>query len=195
MSGEITPQNSQNPQNTPNDTLTERQRLFVEAYCGVALGNASEAARRAGYSPKTANEQGARLLADVSIRAAVEQRMREIRGAMGAEEVIQRLSDIARLDTLSFADIDPSGRATINLNYVRAAGLGHLVKGVKFDKYGNQVVDWHDPVRALESLGKLHKLFVDKVEQQTETRLVVEFEEPLTQDANSEDPDAPDSEE
>ena len=47
-------------------------QLFVLAYVGAAMGNASEAARQAGYSPKSANVQGAKLMARQEIVQAVE---------------------------------------------------------------------------------------------------------------------------
>ena len=40
--------------------LNERQKRFAEAY--LETGNASEAARRAGYSERGANGVGSRLL-------------------------------------------------------------------------------------------------------------------------------------
>ena len=46
--------------------MTTKQQRFVEEYL-IDL-NATQAAIRAGYSAKTANEQGARLLANVSVR-------------------------------------------------------------------------------------------------------------------------------
>jgi phage terminase small subunit len=49
--------------------LTPKQRRFVDEYL-VDL-NATQAAIRAGYSARTANEQGARLLANASIVAAI----------------------------------------------------------------------------------------------------------------------------
>lgn len=49
--------------------LTPRQRAFVEAYL-VSL-NAADAARQAGYSPKTANREGSRLLSNVDVQAAI----------------------------------------------------------------------------------------------------------------------------
>lgn len=49
--------------------MTPKQQRFVEEYL-VDL-NATQAAIRAGYSKKTANEQAARLLANVSVQAAV----------------------------------------------------------------------------------------------------------------------------
>ena len=50
--------------------LTDKQRRFVDEYL-VDL-NATQAAIRAGYSAKTANEQGAQLLAKLSVREAVD---------------------------------------------------------------------------------------------------------------------------
>lgn len=50
--------------------LSAKQRAFVTEY--LVDGNATQAAIRAGYSPKTAQEQGSRLLSKVIVREAVE---------------------------------------------------------------------------------------------------------------------------
>lgn len=50
-------------------SLTPRQQRFVDEYL-IDL-NATQAATRCGYSAKTAKQQGARLLTNVDIRAAV----------------------------------------------------------------------------------------------------------------------------
>lgn len=49
--------------------LKGKQQRFVDEYL-IDL-NATQAAIRAGYSEKTANEQAARLLANVSIKEAI----------------------------------------------------------------------------------------------------------------------------
>ena len=49
--------------------LTPKQESFVEEYL-IDL-NATQAAIRSGYSEKTANEQGSRLLANVKVAAEV----------------------------------------------------------------------------------------------------------------------------
>lgn len=49
-----------------DDGLTDQQRSFVAEY--LKDNNATQAAIRAGYSKKTANEQGARLLAKLVLR-------------------------------------------------------------------------------------------------------------------------------
>lgn len=54
--------------------LNEKQRRFVEAYAGEAAGNATTAARLAGYSGNTKSLQaaGSRLLSNVMIIQALE---------------------------------------------------------------------------------------------------------------------------
>ena len=54
--------------------VTERERRFVEAYTGQAAGNATGAAKIAGYSPKSARHQASRLLTKRNIREAIEER-------------------------------------------------------------------------------------------------------------------------
>lgn len=56
--------------------LTERQKRFVELY----NGNATEAARLAGYAPKNAGLTGSRLLKNPRIRKALEERLKKVDG-------------------------------------------------------------------------------------------------------------------
>lgn len=56
--------------------MNQRQLLFCEAY--LASGNAAEAARKAGYSPKTARSIGQRLLTNVDIMQYLAERNAEI---------------------------------------------------------------------------------------------------------------------
>lgn len=76
--------------------LTEKQRRFVDYY--VETGNASEAARRAGYSEKTAGWIGQENLQKPTIKAAVDARLRELEGKRiaKADEVLQFLTSILR---------------------------------------------------------------------------------------------------
>ena len=55
--------------------LTEKQQRFVDEYL-IDL-NATQAAIRAGYSVKTANEQGSQNLAKLSIQQAIAEQMAE----------------------------------------------------------------------------------------------------------------------
>lgn len=85
--------------------LTEKQKRFVEEYL-VDL-NATQAAIRAGYSPKTANEQGARLLVNVSIQQALQKAMkdREQRTVVTADRVVQELWNIVTADANDIVEL------------------------------------------------------------------------------------------
>ena len=78
--------------------LTDRQARFCEEYL-IDL-NATQAAIRAGYSEKTANEQGARLLANVSVQEKIAELKAERakRTEMTQDSVIQELAAVARAE-------------------------------------------------------------------------------------------------
>jgi len=74
--------------------LTPRQERFVAEYL-VDL-NATQAAIRAGYSERTAQEQGSRLLSNVKVAAAVAERQTSIAGKLQitAEKVLRDLEEV-----------------------------------------------------------------------------------------------------
>lgn len=78
--------------------LTAKQKLFVKEYL-VDL-NATQAAIRAGYSAKTANEIGAQNLAKLSIQEAIQKGMdkRAAKVEITAEMVLQHWFDVATAD-------------------------------------------------------------------------------------------------
>ena len=80
------------------DKLTQRQEMFCREYL-VDL-NGTQAAIRAGYSPKTANEQATRLLANVSVRSHVQKLMgdRVERVARSADDVLRDLHKIKEVN-------------------------------------------------------------------------------------------------
>lgn len=71
--------------------LTPRQHRFVAEY--VSDLNATRAAIRAGYSSKTANEQGSRLLRNVSVSEAIARAAHRhmLRAEVTVQEVIAGL--------------------------------------------------------------------------------------------------------
>lgn len=75
--------------------LTDKQQSFVNEY--LVDKNATQAAIRAGYSPKTARSQGERLLTNADIRAAVDQGLKRLAEATEteAEWVRRRLREEA----------------------------------------------------------------------------------------------------
>ena len=79
--------------------LTPKQAAFIDAY--IETGNASEAARRAGYSPKTAEAMGRENLQKPTIKEAIAARQAEIRSKRTATvtEVMEFLTSVMRGET------------------------------------------------------------------------------------------------
>lgn len=77
----------------------ERRRRFVEQY--VIHFNAARAAREAGFSVRSASTLGERLLREPAIQEAVvrARSAQSKRAKMTADEVIEELSDVARMET------------------------------------------------------------------------------------------------
>lgn len=92
--------------------MTPKQQRFVEEY--LVDSNATQAALRAGYSPKTANEQSARLLANVSISAAIKAAQTEIAKKLGldAQWVLQRLKVVSDRSVQAVPVLDHEGNET-----------------------------------------------------------------------------------
>ena len=97
----------------PKDDLNPRQRAFVNEYA-VDM-NATRAAAAAGYSERTANEQGCGLLKITKIRAAVDKALaaKAERAEVTANYVIERLK----------VQADAEGPGTTHSGRVRALEL------------------------------------------------------------------------
>jgi len=81
---------------TPASSITERERRFVEHYMGEAAGNATKAARLAGYAKNTAEKQSSRLLGKVGIQHAIAARAQSDPAVWAREERQQFWTDVAR---------------------------------------------------------------------------------------------------
>lgn len=103
--------------------LTNKQRVFIDEY--VKCFNASEAARRAGYSEKTARQIGQENLSKPDIKTEIQERMKEIH--MSADEALSLQADIARGDITKF--FTPLGN--LDFNKLMESGNGRLVKKIK----------------------------------------------------------------
>lgn len=76
--------------------MTDKQKRFCDEY--LIDCNATQAAIRAGYSKKTANEQGNRLLANVSVKAYIDERLEQLhtKKTADAQEVMEYLTSVMR---------------------------------------------------------------------------------------------------
>ena len=137
--------------------LTDKQRVFVFEY--LACWNATEAARRAGYSEESARFIGHENLTKPYIQAEISRRMDE--KAMSASEVLARLADQARGTIGAFVGTDDEGKPSgFSLTNDRPL---HLVKKVSVTDKGWSF-EMYDAQTALVQIGKHHGLFVERQE-------------------------------
>ena len=78
------------------ERLTKKQRRFADEY--LIDCNGTKAAIRAGYSPRTANEQAAKLMANKKIKDYISEKLEEISSERLAEaqEVLEYLTAVMR---------------------------------------------------------------------------------------------------
>lgn len=165
--------------------MTAKQQRFVAEYLKDL--NATQAAIRAGYSAKTANQSGPRLLVHVGIAAAVKvgqaKRLAEAQVALEVEtgeahidavRVLLELGRLATVDQRCFYD------AHGNLKPITdwTPAMGAVVAGFEVIKKnaqaGDGVIDtihkfkvW-DKTKALDLLAKHFGLLIEKVEHSGE---------------------------
>lgn len=137
-------------------SLTPKQSRFVEEYL-VDL-NGTQAAIRAGYSEKTANPQAARLLANVSIQAAIQEEKdkRSRRVEITQDRVLLELARLAFSDLREFSEWGPQGVGMKNsdeLDDHAAACVQEVTKTATTSGY-NTKFKLHDKCPALKMLGE-----------------------------------------
>lgn len=108
--------------------LTTKQRLFVQEY--LQSFNATDAARKAGYSEKTASAIGYENLRKPEIQALIDRELEN--KAISADEALAILATQAQGSIGDFLTISPDGRFfEISLAHAQQAGVLHLVKKIK----------------------------------------------------------------
>ncbi len=102
--------------------LTPKQSRFIDEYM-IDL-NGTQAAIRAGYSKKTANEQAARLLAHVSVKAAVAKRQEALAETHGVtlKSLLDEL-DEAREAALGAETVQSSAAVAATMAKAKLCGL------------------------------------------------------------------------
>lgn len=145
--------------------LTDKQKKFVEEYL-IDL-NATQSAIRAGYSPKTANEQGARLLVNVSIQEAISKAMaeRSRRTGINQDRIVQEL---ARIAFVKITDVvDPDGEINTNASDDDLACIESYKVEDSDSVNGSsskREVKLASKIKALELLGKHVGMWNDKIQ-------------------------------
>lgn len=156
------------PQEAPT---SPKQEAFIREYL-IDL-NATQAAIRAGYSPKTANEQASRLLANVNIQKRIDilKQERAARVEVNADDVLRELVKLAKSDIRKVWNEDGSLKnmsewpeeiagcvASVDVEELfEFEGTGKNKKKVHIG-YTKKVRFW-DKTKCLDMLGRHLKMF------------------------------------
>lgn len=123
--------------------LTEKQKRFADEY--IISGNATQAAIKAGYSPKYANTNASKLLQNTTLKNYIDERLEELKSerTADAQEVLEYLTSVMR------------GNETEEV----LIGVGEGMQSTIQKEVGAK-----DRLKAAELLGKRFALFTDKTE-------------------------------
>lgn len=131
--------------------LTLKQKKFADEY--IISGNATDAAKKAGYSEKTAFTIATENLKKPYIKQYIDQRIKELDDKKIAkqEEVLQYLTSVLRGESKSAI--------------VVVEGLGD---GVSEARTVKKTPDEKERLKAAELLGKRYRIFSEKSEVEEE---------------------------
>lgn len=141
------------------DKLTLKQKKFADEY--IISGNAYKSAIEAGYSKSYAKGNVVKLLENVSVKAYIDERLKELddKAIAKQEEVLQYLTAVMRGQSKSAV--------------VVIEGLG---EGLSEARLMNKTPDEKDRIKAAELLGKRYGAFTEKVDISGDMSLSIEVD-------------------
>jgi phage terminase small subunit len=151
------------------NNLTGKQKLFADYYVGECSLNATRAAARAGYAgdENTKAVTGSRLLRNAKVRAYIDEQLKDL--AASPSEILTILTRQAKG---SLADVlDAHG--DFDLDDAKKRGVDTLLKKLKvkerYDPVDKEIertyeYELYDAQSAAVHLGKVYKLFTDRIE-------------------------------
>ena len=154
--------------------LTAKQERFVEEYL-IDL-NATQAAIRAGYSERTADVQGPRLLGNVGVAEAIEQAQEERKERTGItqDRVLEELALLGFANMQDYMRVTSDGDAYLDLSELtreQAAAITEVTVEDFKDGRGEDARDVRrtkfklaDKRSALVDIGRHLGMFKDRVE-------------------------------
>lgn len=160
--------------------LTEKQQRFFDEYL-IDL-NATQAAIRAGYSVKTANEQGSQNLAKLSIQQAIAEQMaeRSKRTGVNQDRVVLELARIAFVKMTDL--VDSHGRIKDDAVEDDLACIESVKYKSSESDTGSSIereVKISPKLKALELLGKHLGMWNDKLDVNITQPIVITGEDAL----------------
>lgn len=160
--------------------LTEKQQRFVEEYL-IDL-NATQAAIRSGYSAKTADVQGSRMLANVKVQQAISEIManRSKRTGVNQDMVVQELARIAFVKMTDVVNADGEIRPDASDDDLAC------IESVKYKRSDTDTgsseereIKIASKLKALELLGKHLGMWNDKLDVNVTTPIVISGDDAL----------------
>lgn len=155
-------------------TLTARQQRFADEY-PIDL-NGKQAAIRAGFSAKTAEQQASRLLRNVKVAEAIEAALtkRSERTEITADRVLTELAKLGFANMLDYMRAGPGGYPYLDFSAItrdQAAALQEVTVEDYVDGHGEDARDVKrvkfklaDKRAALVDLGRHLGMFKDRIE-------------------------------
>ena len=140
--------------------------------------NATQAAIRAGYSAKTADVQGPRLLGNVGVAAAIKERQEKLADKAGvtAERIVQEYAKLGFANMLDYIKVH-NGSPVVDMSEItrdQGAAIGEVTSEVYMERTGDED-NPVEPVKrtkfkladkkgALDSLARHLGMFVERHE-------------------------------
>jgi len=136
--------------------MTNKQKRFCDEY--LIDCNATQAAIRAGYSPKTAKQIGQENLTKPDLREYIDEQLKKLHDAKiaDADEVIKYLTSVMR------------GESTAEVVVIEGEG-----EGCSTARRMSKAPDEKERLKAAELLGKRFGLFTDKINVDGGTKVVI----------------------
>ena len=131
-------------------TLTAKQRRFTQEY--LVDGNATAAAKRAGYSKRTAAAIGLENLEKPLIKAELERAIAKqaARTEISADRVLKEYAKIAFADAQNYHDADGHVKPVTDLSKDDSAAIQHFESSAD----GATKIKLYDKLKSLDSLAK-----------------------------------------
>ena len=142
--------------------LTPKQKAFADYY--IELGNATEAAIKAGYNEKTARFIASENLTKPNIKKYIDEKMKQIESdrIAKAEEVLAFLSASLRGEVVE---------EVVSTETDETGGIRPVI--IK------KQISIKDRIKAAELLGKRYRMWTDKVEANVSQLVIFEGENEL----------------
>ena len=147
------------------ERLTQKQETFCLKY--FELGNATEAAIIAGYSPHTAAVIASENLTKPKIIGRIHELQQRVEdeSVMTVLERKQKLTEIARCNLLDYQEIGADGSyLSIGKESPNTGAISEITSRTEYDKDGSGAtlitrVKLHNPIQAITEMNKMDNIY------------------------------------